>query len=93
MRYLGSSAAAEGGVGGARAHSLPFLEGGGRQLEGVGDFFVGGGLVAGGQGSGLTHDVTGHVWMLGDRRSPERFVVLGYGGGSRVERRGHGAPP
>jgi len=53
----------------------------------------GGGQVPGGQGSGLTHDVTGHVWMLGDRQSPERFVVLGCGGGLRAERRCHGAPP
>ena len=69
------------------------LKGGGLQLEGAGGFFVGGGPVLGGQGSGLTHDVTRHVWMLGDRRSPERFVVLGCGGGSRVGRRCHGAPP
>jgi len=69
------------------------LQGGGRQLEAVGDFFVGGGPVLWGQGLGLTHDVTGHVWMLGDRQSPERFVVLGCGGGSRVERKYHGAPP
>ena len=66
---------------------------GGRQLEGVGVVFVQGGPVLGGQGSGLTHDVTGHVLMLGDRRSPERFVVLGCGGGLRVGRRCHGAPP
>ena len=54
----------------------PFLclssKGGGLQLVGVGVFFAGGELVPGGQGLGLTHDVTGHVWMLGDRRSPGR---------------------
>ena len=62
------------------------LKGGGRQLGGVGVFSVGRGRVPGGQGSGLIHDVTGHVWMLGDRRSPERLVVLQCGGGLRVER-------
>jgi len=62
-------------------------------MEGVGAFFVGGGPVPGWQGSGLTHDVTGHVWMLGDRRSLKRSVVLGLGEGSRVRRRCHGAPP
>jgi len=75
----------------------PFLyassKGGGRQLEGVGVFFVGGGPEPGVQGSRLTHEVTGRVWMLGDRRSPVRFVVLGCGGGLRVERRCQGAPP
>jgi len=74
----------------------PFLflssRGGGRQLGGVGVTSVVGGEMPGGQGLGLTHDVTGHVWMLGDRRSPERFV-LESGGGSQVERRCHGAPP
>jgi len=52
------------------------------------------GLVPGvGQGLGLTHDVTGRVWMLGDRRSPGRVVGLGRGGGLRVVRRCRGAPP
>jgi len=69
------------------------LKGGGRPLQGAGGFFVGGGPVLGGQGSGLTHDVTGHKWILRDRRSPERFVVPGCGGGSRVGRTCHGAPP
>jgi len=72
---------------------FPSLKGGDRQLEGVGAFFVGGGPMLGGQGLGLTHDVTGHVWRLGDRRSPEGFVVPGCAGGSRVARRCHGAPP
>jgi len=70
-----------------------FLRGGGRQLGRVGVHSVEGGQVPGGQGLGLTHDVTGREWMLGDRRSPERLVVLGCGGGLPVERRGHGAPP
>jgi len=74
---------------------FPFLssKGGGRQLVEVGALFVGGRLAPEEQGWGLTHDVTGHVWMLGDLRSPGRSVVLGRGGGSRVERRCHGAPP
>jgi len=54
---------------------------GGRQLVGVEGFFFGGGQGPGGQGWGLTHDVTGHVWMPVDRRSPERFVVHGFGEG------------
>jgi len=69
------------------------LKGGGRQLGGAAVFFVVGGPEPGGQGSGLTDDVTGHVWMLGDRRSPERLVVPASGGGLRVERRCHGAHP
>jgi len=43
MRYLGSSAAAEGGVGDARALSFPFLEGGGPAVGGGRDFLGGGG--------------------------------------------------
>jgi len=72
---------------------FPFSRGEGRQLGRAGVHSAEGGQVPGGQGSGLTHDVTGREWMLGDRRSPERFDVLGCGGGLRVERRCHGAPP
>jgi len=35
--------------------------------------------VPGGQGLGLTLDVTGHVGMLRERRSTDQFVVLGCG--------------
>jgi len=69
------------------------LKGGGRQLDGVGVSSVGVGQVPGARGPGLTLDVTGHVWRLGDWPSLERFVGLGRGGGSRVEMRCHGAPP
>jgi len=39
----------------------PSWKGGGRQLDGVGVSSVGGGQGQGGQGLGLTHDVTGHA--------------------------------
>jgi len=71
----------------------PSSKRGGWQLDRVEVLFVGGWLVLGGQGWGLTLDVTGHVWMLGDRRSPQRFDFLGCGGGSPAGRRCHGALP
>jgi len=67
-------------VGGARALSFPFLEGGGPAVRRGWGILGGGGPEPGGQGSGPTHDVTGHVWMLGDRRSPERLFVPVWGG-------------
>ena len=67
--------------------------GGGRQLGGVGVISAVGGQMPGGRELGLTHDVTGHVWMLGDRRSPGLLFVLVRRGGLRVVRRCHGAPP
>jgi len=71
----------------------PSLMGAGRQLGELGVRFVGGGLVPAGQEWGLTPDVTGQVWRLGERRSRARFVVLGWREGSRVERRCSGASP
>jgi len=55
------------------------LKGRGRQLEGVGEFFVGGGPVLGGQGSGQTHDVTGPYGCLeiGNPRSGLLFLGVG----------------
>jgi len=73
---------------------FPSLKEGGRQLIGVEAFSAeGGGAQQGGRGLVLTPDVTGHVWRLRDRLSPERLGCLGRGGGSRAERRCHGAPP
>jgi len=40
---------------------------------------VGRGQVQGGQGSRMTHDVTGHIWMLEDRRSRDGLLFLGLG--------------
>jgi len=55
-------------VGGAQALFLPFFKGGGPEVGWGWGAFCGGGLVPGWQGWGLTLDVTGHVWMLGDQR-------------------------
>ena len=69
-----------------RPFLCPSLMGGGRQLDRFGVFSVGGGVAPGGQGSGLTLDVTGQVWRLeiGDPRG----CLLFLGGGKVRELRG-----